>query len=168
MATQFQRRRLFRNRQTRIRNYLWWPCLLPDWVNQHILQRTFHRCFLPNFGSFGQAVSKDFFLEIDQSETRSACDCNVCNRIGTKRSVFIKDLPQMRPTKFRFIWPSGFRRNYFLEIDQSETRSACDCNVCNRIETKRSDFIKDLPQMRPTKFWFIWPSSYRGKYLFRN
>ena len=28
----------------------------------------------------------------------------------------------MLPTKFRFIWPSGFRREDFLEIDQSETR----------------------------------------------
>jgi hypothetical protein len=30
----------------------------------------------------------------------------------------------MFPTKFRFIWPSGFRDN-FLEINQSETRIAC-------------------------------------------
>jgi hypothetical protein len=28
----------------------------------------------------------------------------------------------MLPTKFRFIWPSGFREEYFLEINQSETR----------------------------------------------
>jgi hypothetical protein len=27
----------------------------------------------------------------------------------------------MFPTKFRFIWPSGFRGEYFLELDQSET-----------------------------------------------
>jgi hypothetical protein len=25
--------------------------------NEHSLLRTFHRCFLPSFGSFGQAVS---------------------------------------------------------------------------------------------------------------
>jgi hypothetical protein len=30
----------------------------------------------------------------------------------------------MLPTKFRFIWPSSFRE-YFLEINQSETRIAC-------------------------------------------
>jgi hypothetical protein len=28
----------------------------------------------------------------------------------------------MLPTKFRFIWPSGFRGEDFLEINQSETR----------------------------------------------
>jgi hypothetical protein len=40
--------------------------------------RTFHRCFLSCFGSFGKAVSEEKFLEIDQSETRTACGCHVC------------------------------------------------------------------------------------------
>jgi hypothetical protein len=30
----------------------------------------------------------------------------------------------MLPTKFRFIWPSGFRGEDFLENNQSETRIA--------------------------------------------
>ena len=30
LATHFQRRRLFRNRPIRNKNYLWWPCLLTD------------------------------------------------------------------------------------------------------------------------------------------
>ena len=30
LATQLQRRRLFRNRPIRNKNYLWWPCLLTD------------------------------------------------------------------------------------------------------------------------------------------
>ena len=32
-----------------------------------------HRCFLPNFCSFGYSVSEKIFLEIDKSETRIAC-----------------------------------------------------------------------------------------------
>jgi hypothetical protein len=41
--------------------------------------KTFHRCFLPSFCSFGQAVSEEkIFLEIDQSETRIACGDHVC------------------------------------------------------------------------------------------
>jgi hypothetical protein len=36
----------------------------------------------------------------------------------------------MLPTKFRFIWLSGFRGEDFLEIDQSETRIACGGHVC--------------------------------------
>ena len=31
----------------------------------------------------------------------------------------------MLPTKFRFIWQSGFTREDFLEINQSETRIVC-------------------------------------------
>jgi hypothetical protein len=31
----------------------------------------------------------------------------------------------MLPTKFRFIWPSDFRGEDILEINQSETRMAC-------------------------------------------
>jgi hypothetical protein len=30
--------------------------------NEQSLQRTFHRCFLPSFGSFDQAVSEEIFL----------------------------------------------------------------------------------------------------------
>ena len=34
------------------------------------------------------------------------------------------------PTKFLFIWPSGFRGKYLFEINQSETRiTFCD-HVC--------------------------------------
>jgi hypothetical protein len=39
-------------------------------------------------------------------------------------------------TKFRFIWPSGFRGDDFLEINQSETTIACGGHVCKRIGTK--------------------------------
>jgi hypothetical protein len=36
----------------------------------------------------------------------------------------------MVPTKFRFIWPSGFRGEEFKKIYQSETRIARDGHVC--------------------------------------
>ena len=59
MAKQFQiKGRFFRNRPIRNKNCMWWPCLLTDRDEMSNLQRTFHRCFLPSFGSFGQAVSE--------------------------------------------------------------------------------------------------------------
>jgi hypothetical protein len=61
--------------------------------------------------------------------TRIAFGGHVCQRIGTKLANFIKDFPRMLPTKFRFIWPSGFRGDDFLEINQSETRIACGGHV---------------------------------------
>jgi hypothetical protein len=72
----------------------------------------------------------DDFLEINQSETRIICGGHVCLQIGTKWALFIEDLPRMLPTKFRFIWPCGFRGEDFLEINQSETRIACGGHVC--------------------------------------
>jgi hypothetical protein len=36
----------------------------------------------------------------------------------------------MLPTKFRFIWQSGFREEDILESNQSETRIACGGHVC--------------------------------------
>jgi hypothetical protein len=36
-------------------------------------------------------------LNIDQSETRIACGSYVSSRIGTKRAIFIKNLPRMPP-----------------------------------------------------------------------
>jgi hypothetical protein len=42
----------------------------------------------------------------------------------------------MLPTKFRIIWPSSFRGEDFLEINQSETRIAYEGHVSDRIRTK--------------------------------
>ena len=52
--------KIFRNRPIRNKNRLWWPCLLMDMgQNEQSLQITFHRCFLPSFGSFGHVVSEE-------------------------------------------------------------------------------------------------------------
>ena len=61
-------------------------------------------------------LSEKIFLEIKQSETRIACGGHVCKRIGTEWAIFIEDLPQILPTKFRFIWPSGFIVEDFLKL----------------------------------------------------
>jgi hypothetical protein len=73
---------------------------------------------------------REDFSEINQSETKIACGGHVCQRIGTKIANFIEDLSRMLPTKLRFIWPSGFRGEDSLEINQSETRMACVSHVC--------------------------------------
>ena len=57
LAKWFQRRIFFRNQPIRNKNCLWWPCLLTD--RDWSLQRTCHRCFLPSFDSFGQAVLEE-------------------------------------------------------------------------------------------------------------
>ena len=46
--------------------------------NKKSQQRTFHRCFLPSFCSFGKAFQRRRFLEIDQLERRIACGSYIC------------------------------------------------------------------------------------------
>jgi hypothetical protein len=50
----------------------------------------------------------------------------------------------MLPTKFQFIWESGFRGEDFLEINQSETRMACGVHVSI---SKTAFPLKPLGQM---------------------
>jgi hypothetical protein len=44
--------------------------------NEQSLQRTFHRCFLPSFGSFGQAVSEKIFK--NRPIRNKDCLCRPC------------------------------------------------------------------------------------------
>jgi hypothetical protein len=51
--------KFFRYWPIRNKNCLWWPCLVMDMgQNVHSLVRTFHRCFLPSFNSFGWGFSE--------------------------------------------------------------------------------------------------------------
>ena len=51
----------------------------------------------------------------------------------------------MLPTKFRFIWPSGFEGEDLKKIGRSETRIACGGHVCYWIGTNLPIFIEDFP-----------------------
>ena len=46
--------------------------------NEQSLKGTFQGCFLPNFSSFGKAVSEKTFFYNNQSETRNSCGGHVC------------------------------------------------------------------------------------------
>ena len=90
--------------------------------NEHSSQRTTHICFLPNVDSFGKAVSEEKIFR-NRTIRKKNCLWQPCLLVlRNKMSNFIEDLPRMLPTQFRFIWPSGFRGEDFLEINQSETR----------------------------------------------
>jgi hypothetical protein len=95
----------------------------------------------------------------------------------------------MLPTKFRFIWPSGSEERIFLNQPirnknflwqpclLTDREEMCNLytgpcinasyqvsgHLVKRIRTKCAILIEDLPQMLPTKFHFIWRSSFRGE-----
>jgi hypothetical protein len=56
--------------------------------NEQSLQRTFHRCFLPSFGSFRQAVSEEKFFLNQQYLYRDNCILNTDIYIKTRLSFF--------------------------------------------------------------------------------
>ena len=81
--------------------------------NQQSQQRTFHGCFLPRFGSFGEVVSEEKNLKNQPVRKKNPIWRHVCQRIKTEWIFFIEDFPQMFSTKFRIIWLSGFRGEDF-------------------------------------------------------
>ena len=105
------------------------PFVIGSGRNEQSLQRTCNRCILPSFSSFGKAVSEKIFLNRPIRNKNCLWRPHVYKWIGPKCVNFIEDLHQMLPTKFQFIWQSGFREDFF-KIDQSETRIACRKHVC--------------------------------------
>ena len=75
--------------------------------NEQSLQRTCHRCFLPSFGSFGQAISEQKIKKNRPIRNKNCLwrPCLLMDR--DKMGIFIEDLPQMLPTKFHSIWLRG-------------------------------------------------------------
>ena len=65
LARRFQRRRFFQKSTNQKQE---WPVVAMfvngSGRNEQSLQRTFHRCFLSSFGSFGQAVSEEKIFKI--------------------------------------------------------------------------------------------------------
>ena len=100
--------------------------------NQQSSQRTFHRCFQPSFGSFGQSVSEEKNLKNQPIRYKNClwCACLLTDRDEMSNLYRGPVLPQMLPTKYRFIWPIDFRREDFKNISQSKTRIACGWHVC--------------------------------------
>jgi hypothetical protein len=88
--------------------------------NEQSLHRTFHRCFLPSFGSFGQAVSGEKILKNPQYLYRDNCILNTDTLYLYLNKSYL----------------SFNRGEDFLEINQSETRIACGGHVCQPIGTK--------------------------------
>jgi propanediol utilization protein len=129
LAEQFHRRRFFRNQPIRNKNCLWWPCLFRNRAEMNNIYRG------PSIHVYASQVSvhlaeqfhrRRFFR--NQPIRNKNCLWRPC--LLTNQAFFIEDLPMMLPSKFRFIWPRGFRGEDFLEIGQLETRIACGGNVC--------------------------------------
>ena len=137
LAKRLQRRRFFRNQPIRNKNCLWQPCLLTDRDEMSNLYRGHSKDASYQVSiHLAMRLQRISFFLISQSKTRIAYGSHVCYRDRDELAIFIEDLPRMLPTKFQFIWPSGYRGEDSLEINQSEMRIAYGSHVCYQIGTK--------------------------------
>ena len=83
--------------------------------------------------SFGQTASEKRFFRNQPSRYKNCLwrQCLLTDR-NSMRNLYkgpSKDV-SYQVSVHNFIWPRGFREEEFLEINQSETRIACDGHVC--------------------------------------
>ena len=119
---------MFRNRPIRNKHCLWWPCFSTD---QNEMSNLYSGPYIDasyQVSFIWQSSLMTRFLEIDQSETRTACGGHVCIWIGTKLAIFTEDLPQMLPAKFRIIWPNSFKNQPI----RNKNRLQQPCLLMNR------------------------------------
>ena len=78
------------------------------------------------------AVDRGYEHRSGQTKHQTANGSYVCMYVCSKRNehLLYRGVHRLLPTKIQFICLSGFRRNDFLEIDQSETRIAFGGHVC--------------------------------------
>ena len=109
------------------------------------LYRTFHRCFLPKFLHLATRFQRRRLFGNQPIRNKNCLWWPCLLTVRGEMSILYRGPSIDASTQFRFNWPSGFRVEDFLEINQSETRIACGGHVCQRIGTKCAIFIEDLP-----------------------
>jgi hypothetical protein len=94
-------------------------------------QRTFQRCFLPSYGSFGQTVSEEKNLKNQpiRNKNRLWHPCLLTDR--DEMSNFYREPSIDASYQVSVHLAERFqRRRFFLEINQSEKKMACGDHVC--------------------------------------
>ena len=76
--------------------------------NVQSLERTFHKCFLTSFGSFGQAVSEEKIFKNRPIKNRN-CLSRPWLFTDQDEMCNLYRGPSTDTSKFQFIWLSGFR-----------------------------------------------------------
>ena len=98
--------------------------------NEQSFQRTFYRCFLPSFGSFGKVVSEE---KIFQKSTNQKQELHVPAMFVNESGRNEQSLQRTFHTYFLPNFSSFVKvvsENFFLEINQSEKRMAFGGHVC--------------------------------------
>jgi hypothetical protein len=98
--------------------------------NEQSLQKTFQKCFLPSFGSFGPKVSEEKNLKNQpiRNKSRLWWPCLLTNRDEMSNLYRGPSIDASYQVSVHLA--KRFQRRRFLKIGQSETRIACGSHVC--------------------------------------
>ena len=98
--------------------------------NELFPQRNFHRCFLPCFGPFGQAVSEQKIFRNRPIRNKNCLwwQCLLMDR--DKMSILYREPYINASYQVSVHLAKRFQRRRILKISQSETRIACGGHVC--------------------------------------
>ena len=97
--------------------------------NEQSQQRTFHRCFLPSFGSFGKTVSEEKNLKYQPIRNKNCLwwPCLLMDRDGMSNLYRGPSID----ASYQVLVHLAIRfQRRFLEIDQLEKRVACGSYIC--------------------------------------
>ena len=98
--------------------------------NEQYLQRTFHRCFLSSFGSFGKGVSEEKIFRNRPIRNKKCLWWPCLLMDGDEMSNLYRGPSKDASYQVSVYLDKRLKRRRFLEIDQSETRTACANHVC--------------------------------------
>jgi len=134
LAKQFQSRRIFGNWPIRNKNCWWRPCLS---IDRDEMSNLYNRLSIE--ASYQVLVNLPMLFQ----RSRFFRNRPIRNKNWLWQPCLLTDQDEMSnlykgPSiddimllkKLRFIWPSGYREEEFVEIDQSETRIAGGSHVC--------------------------------------
>jgi len=145
LAKRFHRRRFFRNRPIRNKNWLWWPCLL---MNRDEMSNLYRRPSKDAPYQVSVHLAKWF------QKRRLLRNQPIRNKNGLWRPCLLADLDEMTNLyrgpaidasyQVSVHLAQRFQRR-FSKIGQSEIGVAYDGHVCWWIGTKWAIFREDLP-----------------------
>ena len=98
--------------------------------NEQSSQRTFHRCFLPCFGSFGKTVSEEKNFKYQPIRNKNRLWRPYLLIEWDKISKLIRGPSIDASYQVSVHLAKSFQRKRILKISQSETRIACGSHVC--------------------------------------
>ena len=134
--------------------------------NKQSLQRIFHRCFLPCFGSFDQEFSEEkIFQKFNNQKQELPLAAMFANGSGQKWQSLQSTCHRCFLYQILVHLAKRYQRRLFLEISQSETRITC--GLLTHRDKMKNLYQKTFHKCLPPSFTSF-GQAFRGQTIFIN